>query len=314
LKPNASVLLNRLLARGKFRHVQILLKLAELGSVQRTADAIGMTQPTVTQALAGLEELLGLQLFERHARGVRPTPACLDLLPAARQMFLGIAETAEMALAGQSQASGVVRLLASASAINGLLLRALPAFLRQRPQVQVQLREAENDDLLLAITRGEVDLVVCRKPPVLPTGWAFHPLADDRLAVVCSAGHRLARRKRLAWTDVQGETWLLSPAGSIARSTFDALADRFEVPARTYPVVTRVLAVSVALLHEEGLLALLPFSFVQPLVQAGLLAELALPDVPGMEALGVLSPQGTLREAPEMLFQFLQRRPEQAAH
>ena len=39
----ASVLLSRLLARGKFRHLQVLLRLAELGSVQRTADAIGVT-------------------------------------------------------------------------------------------------------------------------------------------------------------------------------------------------------------------------------------------------------------------------------
>ena len=48
---SATVLLNRLLARGKFRHVQALLRLAELGSVQRAADAIGVTQSSVTQTL-----------------------------------------------------------------------------------------------------------------------------------------------------------------------------------------------------------------------------------------------------------------------
>ena len=69
----ATVLLNRLLARGKFRHIQVLLRLAELGSVQRTADAIGLTQSSVTQTLAYLESLLEVRLFERHARGVTPT-------------------------------------------------------------------------------------------------------------------------------------------------------------------------------------------------------------------------------------------------
>ena len=48
----STVLLNRLLARGKFRHAQVLLHLAELGSVQRAADAMGMTQSSVTQSLA----------------------------------------------------------------------------------------------------------------------------------------------------------------------------------------------------------------------------------------------------------------------
>lgn len=309
MRPTATVLVNRLLARGKFRHVQILLKLAELGSVQRTADALGMTQPTATQTLAGLEELLGVQLFERHARGVRPTPACLDVLPAARQMLLGIAETAEMVTARHGSGKGVVRLLASASAIHGVLLRALPEFLRGTPEVQVQLREAENDDLLLAITRGEVDLVVCRQPAVIPAGWAFHRLDADRLCVVCDAGHRLARRRRLAWTDVEKETWLLSPAGSIARATFDALSAGFAGGVRTYPLVTRVLTMSSELIRSEKLLALLPHSFVRHLLASGELVVLPLPDEPAMAAIGLLAPREGMREAPAALFDFLQSRP-----
>ena len=77
----ASTLINRLLARGKFRHIQVLLRLAELGSVRRTAEAIGVTQSSVTQTLAYLEDLLETPLFHRHAKGVRPTDACRDLLP-----------------------------------------------------------------------------------------------------------------------------------------------------------------------------------------------------------------------------------------
>ncbi|MBS0342251.1 MAG: LysR family transcriptional regulator [Proteobacteria bacterium] len=299
--------MNRLLARGKFRHVQMLLKLAELGSIQRTADAIGVTQPTVTQSLAGLEELLGVALFERHARGVRPTPACLDVLPAARQMFLGIAETAEMVLARHTSGKGVVRLLASASAINGLLLRALPEFSRAMPQTQVQLREAENDDLLLAITRGEVDLVVCRKPGVIPESWAFHPMQADELVVVCVPDHKLARRRRLRWTDVQDETWLLSPAGTLARAAFDDVSAGFDA-VRTYPLVTRALTVSIALLREEKLLALLPRSFVQHLMDRGELCALSLPDMPAMEGIGLLAPRAGMREAPAALFEFLSKR------
>ncbi len=80
MSTTATVLLNRLLARGKFRHVQVLLRLAELGSVQRTANAIGLTQSSVTQTLSYLERLLELQLFERHARAAcdppRPVASC----------------------------------------------------------------------------------------------------------------------------------------------------------------------------------------------------------------------------------------------
>ena len=58
MHPSATVLLNRLLIRGKFRHIQVLLKLAELGSIQRTAESLGITQSAVTQTLAYLEEML----------------------------------------------------------------------------------------------------------------------------------------------------------------------------------------------------------------------------------------------------------------
>ena len=63
MHPSATALLNRLLVRGKFRHIQVLLKLAELGSIQRTAESIGITQSAVTQTLAYLEEMLETPLF-----------------------------------------------------------------------------------------------------------------------------------------------------------------------------------------------------------------------------------------------------------
>ena len=118
---SASTLLNRLMARGKFRHIQILLQLAELGSLRRTADAIGVTQSSITQTLAHLESLLGLPLFHRHAKGVQPTDACRDLLPLARQVLLGVSESAEAIAARLNQGSGRIRMLASVAAIKGML-------------------------------------------------------------------------------------------------------------------------------------------------------------------------------------------------
>ena len=226
LTPNSSVLVNRLLARGKFRHLQVLLKLAELGSVHRTAEAIGMSQPTVTQMLAALEELLQVKLFERHARGVRPTAICMEMLPVARQMLLGVVESAELVVTHRVHEVGSVRLLASAAAVNGLLLEAISEFLEMTPQVQIHLREAEGDDLLLAITRGEVDLAVCRSPKVIPAGWSFEALLEDKLVAVCDPSHPLSRRRRVTWSDVKDEAWLLPPARSIARTGFVAIATR----------------------------------------------------------------------------------------
>ena len=305
MQHSASALLNRLLARGKFRHVQVLLQLAELGSLQRTADAIGTTQSSVTQTLAYLEDLLEVRLFERHARGVRPTPACTDLLPVARRLMLGVANSADVITARQNQGEGVVRVLGSASAIHGLLLDALPAFADRHPAIQVQLEEAEGEDQLLAVARGEVDLVVCRRPAVVPEGWAFHALRDDRFIVVGRAGHPLSRRRALKWADLATATWILLPAGVAARGRFDALSANFSQPPRSFPVVTRSLPMLWRLLRQRDLLALVPLNLARPLLDEGELVELRVGDAVVIEPIGVLESRAGMGEAARRLSEFL---------
>ena len=301
----SSTLLNRLLARGKFRHIQVLLQLAELGSVQRTADAIGMTQSWVTQMLAYLEELVGTPLFERHARGVRPTTACRDILPMARQLMMGLSDSADAIIARRMQGEGVVRLIGSAAATNGLLVDALPRFVDEHPSVHVQLREAEDEDQLLAITRGEVDLVACRRPPVIPESWEFHPAREDRLAIVCRTEHPLARTRKPRLEELARHIWLVLPAGIAGRGRFDDLWKDFAQPPQTYPVVTRSQSMVWWLLRNRDLIALLPRTLATPLINSGLVVDLAPGDTLALPPIGVLQPHGGMGEAALKLSQFL---------
>lgn len=304
---SATVLLNRLLARGKFRHVQVLLRLAELGSVQRAADAIGVTQSSVTQTLAYLEELLDTPLFHRHARGVRPTDACRELMPIARRIVVGLAEAADSVTARQREGSGTVRLLASAPATHGLLLQPLLAFLAQQPGIEVHLREAEGEDLLLAVARGEVDLVACRRPAAVPQDWVFHPLLEDRFVVACSAQHPLCRRRSIAFASLKDQTWLLAPAGTRARDQFDRATATWPTRPTVHPLVTRLLEPVLAALRDSECLYLLPLSFVRHLVDQGTLAVLPVKEAMPMEPIGLLQPRADLRPAAQALSAWLMR-------
>ena len=82
----SSVVLNRLLTRLRVRHIQVLVKLADLGNVKRAALAVGVSQPAATLLLADMERLIATPLFLRHSRGVTPTQMALDLLPLARSL------------------------------------------------------------------------------------------------------------------------------------------------------------------------------------------------------------------------------------
>src|SRR4051794_15434861 len=91
----SAVLLARMLARTRLRQWQLVEQIATLGSVQRAADAVGMSQPAATHALGELERLLGFAIFERHARGARPTPAGDAVLPRIQIAMRAFAECAE---------------------------------------------------------------------------------------------------------------------------------------------------------------------------------------------------------------------------
>jgi DNA-binding transcriptional LysR family regulator len=307
MNSSATVLLNRLLSRGRLRHVQTLVRLAELGSIRRTAEAIGLSQPRVTQILADLEEMLEVQLFQRHARGVRPTAACGDLLPMARQLLQGLATSAEALAARRGHGEGVIRLMAITSAINGMLLRALSTFADRHRSVQVQLGERVIDDILLAIRRDEVDLVACREPAVVPEGWTFRPLQADEMVVACSSTHPLARRRRIHWDELAHEEWLLAPAGTAARAYHDEMSLRFGDGIRAHPVVTRVTAATAWLLRHRRLLVVVPFGVVRHLVDAGELAVLRTEDRMPLAPLGILVPETGTGPATAKLVEHLSR-------
>jgi len=308
LNLTASTLLNRLLIRGKFRHVQVLLKIAELGSVQKTADAIGLTQSSVTQALAYVERLLEAQLFIRHARGVRPTATCLELLPVARQVMQGIIESAEVVASRHRHGQGIVRLVASVTALN-MLTNALLQFSQRFPSIEVHVREAEGEDQLLAIARQEADLVACRRPPVIPERWQFLPLLEDEVVIVCSADHPLARSRRFDEAALAAQLWVMVPSGTTARERFDEFVSRLPAMPRTHSLITRNATLLVRLLQQRGALTMLPLSFVRDFIEQGELALLKMRDPQPMLPMGLLHQEAGMSVATTKLFHFLTETP-----
>ena len=73
--PESRRLFSRLVRHARLRQLQLLLALQHSGSVVKAAQHLDMSQSAATQALAELERVLELRLFERHSRGMRATQA-----------------------------------------------------------------------------------------------------------------------------------------------------------------------------------------------------------------------------------------------
>ncbi|MFM9923230.1 LysR family transcriptional regulator [Variovorax sp. H27-G14] len=298
---SATVLRNRLLSRARLRHLEVFVRTADLGSVKRASDAIGMAQPTATQALSDLEALLGSALFLRHSKGMSATALGGALLPMARRMLALVDEAATQTVAITSRASSVVRVAAIAAGISGLLGDALPAFASTHPDILVQLQEADAGNQPSLLTAGEVDCFVCRAPEVLPEGWEFIALQQDRFAVVAAPGHPLARKKKLSLAQLEAATWLTTPAPVAARQAFDELFADSAQPPKTCNVLTTSPTMVWALLAKKELLALLPCSVVRHLLDGGHLVELHWHAPAAFRDIGLLLP---LRERSGALDRF----------
>lgn len=288
---SASTLRNRLLSRARLRHLHVFVKVAELRTVKRAAEAVGVTQPSATQALADLERLLDCALFLRHAQGMTPTAAGTLLLPLARRALGLVDEVATQAAALARGSHEVVRVAATSAAIGGHLGCAIPAFVDAHPGVLVDLQEADVARQAALVADGEVDCAFCRAPAVLPTGWSFMPLWPDRFAIVAGREHPLASQRRVSRRELEAATWLVTPASIVARQAFDAFFADAAEPVKTYAVVTSSTAMMWSLLSQERLLAFIPASVMRGGLELGLLRELAWPRRFPFADIGLLVPQ-----------------------
>jgi DNA-binding transcriptional LysR family regulator len=305
--PDASVLFKRLLARLRMRHLQAIVKLADLGHVQRAAQAMGMTQPALSQLLADLERLTEAPLFFRHAKGVMPTPLTEELLPLARLILTRLEESAELISCQVADQKRLVRTVATVAGANGLLTRLLPKFAQEHPEIEVLVSAVDNMSLSAAALSGDAEIIFCRQPAIIPQGWQFTKCQDDRFVIACGLQHPLATRKRLVLKDLAQERWLPNTIGSAARERHEQLLQRQGWPIAASSIVTRISTLTWTLLDTQNVLTLVPYSVVSPWVERKLIQVLPVVlDMP-FEPIGMLLPVRGQSMGSKILAGYVQR-------
>ncbi len=197
--------------------------LAEELHFGRAATRLHMTQPPLTQAIAHLEKLLGVRLFERTKRSVHMTAAAQSLLP----QVLDVLARAE-ALPAQAQAAadgevGRLRLAFVSTAGFSLLPAWVRAFREQQPGVQLELLEATGDMQLQAFERQDIDAgVMLHSPGMRLPGLVHRLVAREPLVLALAEQHPLAARKQLTLAQVLAEPLVIFPR-RILPSLHDAI-------------------------------------------------------------------------------------------
>jgi DNA-binding transcriptional LysR family regulator len=217
--------LQRLSARLKLRHFALLIELERQASVSRAAQTLGLAQPTVTRALAEIEDILMTSLFVRSRRGLEPTPAGEVVLARARHSLADAAALERDLAAVEAGFRGTLRIGVIPFLSNSTHDALWRHLLELRPALRYEVRESTSDRLLEALKARRIDCAICRFTAAKSGDGLVqrHLYAQEaRLVVSGPAAKRLARRA-LDWEAYASMRWILPPQQTPIRAMIQAI-------------------------------------------------------------------------------------------
>jgi molybdate transport repressor ModE-like protein len=291
------------LARFDLVSIRLVVDCVQHGSLSAAAREAHLALAAASRRIRELEDAVGEPLFERHGRGVRPTPAgrvfarhALSLLQSLEQMGSELADL-------RQGIAKHVRLCASTAAINQFLPPLLARYARQQGQVRVDLEEQVSTGVVATLREGRADIGVFVEGAETD-GLDCRLFRRDELVLVLPARHRLVGRGAVAFGEALDEDWIsLADGAALLQKQHEAAHAagrplRLRMQVRSFDAVCHLVA--------SGLgIAILPKYAALPIIGAMKLRWRALSDPWASRRLLLATRAGPQDAAVEELARFL---------
>lgn len=196
----------------ELRHLRYFIAVAEELSFRRAAERLHLAQPPLSSQIKDLEEELGAPLFDRSTRSVKLTAAGKIFLEESRSVLLMAQRAAQNARNARHGLIGPLRIGVLAPSATPRLARILNAYRKKYPSVQFSLSEFTSTEQLQRIRDDQLDVGLLR-PPVPHPELEFMFLESSPMVLAVPAGHRLAKVRRIEWSDFDHEPLvMINPA------------------------------------------------------------------------------------------------------
>ena len=273
--------------RLKLRDLDILSTIAECGSMAKAARQLGMSQPAVSESIAGLETTLRVRLLDRSPKGVEPTIYARALITRGNVAFdelkQGIRDIEFLANPGV----GEVRIGCPESLMAGFVPAILERMSRRYPRVVTHVVNAQPGEQDFHALHGRrLDLMLGRiLVPLRDTEIDAEVLCHDRLFVVAGARSPWARRRRkIAIEELVHERWVMFPKDSLIALHFAKAMEAHGLVPTQESVASFSVHVRTQLLATGRFLTLMHGStlryYAKPWSLKALPIDLAIPPVP----------------------------------
>jgi len=192
--------------------LEAFLQVAAQRSFSRAAEALRLTQPSVTARIQSLERDVGETLFERNGRGVTLTEAGSAFLPHAQRVLKALHDGRDAIHSLQELQLGTLRLGAAPTISTYVLPGLLKEFRARYPGLEVSVRTEHSDQIAQMVLADEVQVGLERSishPDVVTV-----PLYEDEVMLVASAGHPFGKRGMASIEEVSAEPLIMFSRGS----------------------------------------------------------------------------------------------------
>ena len=232
--------------------LEAFVLVARLGSVKAAAQALGVSEPAVSGALAALRKHLGDPLITSSSHGMALSGGGQRLVGIASQM-INLAAEAEAAIRQAQGAPERLRVAASSTVAEFVAPPLLEAFTSRNPNVEATVGVSSSSEMAALLHERLAD--VCLGPKLggeQALGIQADPIMRYRLIVVAGPGHRMAGVDTVPWRALAGDDWLVDPTGTDPTSEVGMLLRHLRVPDRQVTVFPSQAAALAAAADGQG--------------------------------------------------------------
>lgn len=248
-------LIQRLPRHLKMGELRVFVAVLEHRSFRKAAAVLHLTQPAVTKAIAGLEDTLGVKLFDRLSNGVEPTVHGRSFAPRATAIFDELRRAAQDLTLVSSGAKGSLRVGTVPMPAIPFLPVAINRLVDAHPGIFMSVVEERETELLDRLRKRDIEVAILRLSLIEPgDDMVAAPLFDERLCVVAGKDHPLASRTRLHWPELLQERWVMPPADCYFYEHVQRTLARLGMPMPRQMVETASIQMQFNLILHAGML------------------------------------------------------------
>ena len=253
--------------------IEAFVQVAQHRSFSKAADALFLTQPSVTARIQSLERDLGEALFERNGRGVRMTEMGGAFLPFARRALKTLQDGRDALEGMRNLDIGTLKLGSALTVSTYVLPKILKKYCAAFPGVEVSVHSGRSEQVLQMVLSDEVHCALERTvhhPEIVTT-----PLYEDDLVLVAAPEHRFARKRTATVEEVGREALILFDKGSSYNALIQGVFRQHGILPKTLMEMDTMEATKKMV--EEGMgIALLPKVSTEREIELGRIVPIAV--------------------------------------